>query len=152
MSWSSLFAFSNPNGRIGSTYEATFTPPSIPYTANPSSAVTETLNIYTFSSLPVGLYSINIQLSFSLSGSGIDINSFETGVGLLPTSSLLYPNNYNISTGNIIITSYPFYFNSTLLLRVTDANPIYINIVYNANGSYSIQSESGFYCIATKLA
>lgn len=149
MSWSSLFAFANPNGRIGSTYEATFTL-SLPYNANPSSSTTETLNIYTFPSLPVGLYSINIQIEINATGT-LDINSFETGIGVSSTSSVLFPNNYNISTGNVILYANPI-FNSTLLLSVTDANPIYINIVYNANGIYYIPSESGFYCIATKMA
>ena len=154
MAWRSLFAFDNPNGQVGSTYNATFIPTTFPFNFDVQSGLTTTTNIYTFSFLPIGVYSINLQCSFAVNG--LTINYLETGIGTSSTSSVLYPNNYNISTGNTFIYNNPLLLNSTLLLKVTDNNPIYINIVLNANGtfptSFRILNSTGWSCIATKLA
>jgi hypothetical protein len=151
MSWSSLFAFSNPNGNIGRQFSA------IPNTAA-AGIIPEgssLINFYYFNSLPVGVY--NIQLSFLLNDPNetTQYNLLISGIGTEPTTSQssLFPVNYNVAlpiTNGLL--AFPI-FTSTFTINVTNANPIYINVYLLVSPSIYFDFNNNFnYCIATKLA
>jgi hypothetical protein len=153
MAWRSLFAFSNPNGRIGSTFNA------IPNSSNLFTALSFNQNLATFSNLPIGVYSVSVSVSLANASYqtgvaptidywyiGASINDassiFELGsvspVGI-GTQSLLYV-AYNYTTMNV----------NFILNNLNGASTIYIN------SSAAIVSQlftiTGISAVATKLA
>jgi hypothetical protein len=163
MAWRSLFAFSNPTGKIGSQYTGTFNQGAVgTITTDSVSAI----NLYTFSSLPIGVYSIDVNYKLIPQGSTeVDFVYIYTGIATSAVSTILYPVNYNIPVP-IATNVNPSYvlqplMNSKFIVSVTNSNPIYINtIIYYSDVITAVniaqpndpQNTAYFYCIATKLA
>jgi hypothetical protein len=150
MAWRSLFAFSNPNGRIGSQYTGIFNTSAVGPLSLSSQQVR---NIYSFTLKP-GVYSINLQYILVENLSNPTYTNLSSGVSTSPTSSALYPNYFNISNPTTSTGIQNATYTSTFLVSVTEANPtIYINLYYlYTSGSLNILDNNYWYCVATKLA
>jgi hypothetical protein len=150
MAWRSLFAFSNPNGRIGSQYTGIFNTNAIaPLSLNQQ----QLRNIYSFTLKP-GVYSINLQYILTEGLTNPTYTFLSSGVATSPASSTLYPNNNNISNPTTSTGIQNATYTSTFLVSVTEANQtIYINLYYlYTSGNLDIIDNTYWYCVATKLA
>jgi hypothetical protein len=157
MAWRSLFAFSNPTGRIGSQYNATIN------TILSGTPVTGAQNLAYFTSLPIGVYSIVVQYRVDISTVNATPTQyiFEIGASASSASSINYPVVSLGAPNTIINTSLGVanvYINANFIINVTNSNTIYINN-YTANNAISntiYRYDSPFVtytsCIATKLA
>jgi hypothetical protein len=154
MAWRSLFAFSNPNGRIGSTFNA-IPNSSLVYIT----ALTSNQKLATFTNLPIGVYSVSVSVSLA-NGSyqtgvaptidywyiGASINDASPTLELgsvspvgIGTQSLLY-GAYNYTTMNV----------NFILNNLNGASTIYINS--SASIVSNIFTITGISAVATKMA
>lgn len=148
MSWSSLFAFSNPNGDVGKQISGVSNV-AISNTLSVTGAIAYT-KIATFNSLPIGVYSISTQSTLTMAA---NTDTRNINIGLSQTNGTpvaLFP-----ETSNAIIisalSSYNVILNSNFIISVTNANPYYIYMEYNiVSGSATFASITT--AIATKLA
>jgi hypothetical protein len=159
MSWNSLFAFSNPTGRVGSQYTAisNSTLNGVALDA-PVNGVT---NLAQFPSLPIGVYSISVQYQVDIpANAAINIIQYFWSIGVSTigsTSPIIYP-SINIgapSTSiNPLTTNTNAPINANFIVSVTSSNTIYINNIYFMNSSNIVFFDNpvNIVCIATKMA
>ena len=151
MSWRSLFHLDNPNGEVGRQFNGTLT---ISGDTPLSVGVNQVFNLYYFDTLPIGVYSIFTFFAFYKTTDTIT-NKVITGISTSPVSSVFQKSYINTSLTQITtgLGSVPNYNSSYMIYKVTNANPIYINILSTiSSGNAVLEPANSFFCIATKLA
>jgi hypothetical protein len=132
MSWSSLFSFSNPNGEIGKSYTATGV--ALATLVGPTADTTIVQNLASFTSLPVGVYSVSISIPLvNTAGTTSIAESWLVGASLASNNATFTFGSKAIATFPTAIASAaatPILSTDFLLYNVgtnSTAAPIYIN-------------------------
>lgn len=161
MSWSSLFAFSNPNGRIGSTYTAVNSTTLNSDFVGDTAAGTYYQNLAIFTGLPVGVYSVQVSIPLTNSGGGPDliINNWNIGAGTSNSSVALASNSITgfSTTCESVISANSTAIISFFLNNTAGTSPIYINSFINTGSNNIILIFASTFSttatiVATKLA
>lgn len=128
MSWSSLFSFADANGRIGSTYTAV--------NASLNSVIVELTTIQTlatFTSLPVGVYSVQASFPVLNTNATTTLNNWNVGAGINTTTL-----TSALALGSSSITGF-----STTIVPVATTTTMIVNfILNNTSGAATILVNS----------
>jgi hypothetical protein len=133
MSWSSLFAFSNPTGEVGKTYSAANV--IITATVGGTANATPVQNLAIFTGLPIGIYSVSISIPLSnASGTATALDYWNVGASILGATSSTF------GLGSTTIIPFP------TTIAAENASPILVKdfILNNTSGAATIYINSSF--------
>jgi len=160
MSWSSLFAFDNPNGEVGRQF-----------TAIPNSSLiyatylTGSQKMATFNNLPIGIYSVSVSItlantSWYFGGITPIINSWILGAskndGSITTSTFELGSVSAVgvptTTRSNTTDTYSTMVVNFILNNTSGTSPIYINSVYDFPEGNNVFEFTAISSVATKIA
>jgi hypothetical protein len=157
MSWNSLFAIENANGRIGSSYSAT----GVALTDVVGASAVQ--NLASFNGLPVGIYSVFVSVPLAnIAGTATALDNWIIGASSASAVSSVFAlgSKSVISFPTIIAaeTTTPTLTIDFILNNTTGTTPIYINSNFvnganpNAQLSWAATLATTATFVATKLA
>jgi len=163
MSWRSLYAIDNPNGRIGST--TTATPVSITAVVGGAANIAPIQNLASFTSLPVGVYSVSVSVPLAnTAGTATIADNWIIGASAsASTAAFIYGQKaiINFPTTIAVETATPTLVTDFILNVPSVSTPttIYINSSFingsaanNAQLSWAGTTSPGIVIVATKMA